>query len=611
MCGIAGFLGPQSIASNKIDACLKLMGRRGPDAVQSSYHELKSGGVVQLLHSRLSIIDLDERANQPFETDKGILSYNGELYNYLEVTEGLKDRGLSFRTSSDTEVLAKLLSIDGLNGLDQCEGMWGFAWFDKNEEVLYLSRDRFAEKPLYYYEDQTGLYFGSEPKFIFALLGRRLSPDVDHLRRYLVNGYKSLYKQPATFFNDLKEVPRACCTVHKIGQSAKSFAYWTPEFDHVNDQMTYEEAVAGAKERLIRSMEIRLRADVPISFCLSGGIDSNALISIAKRELDYDVHGFTIMNTDSRYEERDMVEVAVKELGIRHTEIPVSTQDFLPNLRELVRYHDAPIYTITYYAQWRLMEAIHNAGYRISISGTGADELFSGYYDHHNAYIAAMKSEGDKAYNQAMENWKSVVEPIVRNPFLRNPNYLLETPKGRDHIYLDAAVFSDFLVDPFNEGFIEQQYTDGLLRNRMANELFHESVPVILHEDDLNAMYYSIENRSPFLDRGVFDWCQSIPTRHLIQKGCAKAVLRDAVRGLAPTEIIDNPRKVGFNAPVLDYLDVTDKSVYDDLLKDGPVFDIIHKDKIADVLVPGDIQNSRSKFLFNFVCAKVFLEEYA
>ncbi|WP_085906788.1 asparagine synthase (glutamine-hydrolyzing) [Kiloniella majae] len=610
MCGIAGFLGPKGIATNRVEACLSLMGRRGPDAAVSQTHQLNSGGVVQLLHSRLSIIDLDDRANQPFETPNGILSYNGELYNYLEVKKDLESRGVNFSTSSDTEVLARLLNTEGLSGLDKCEGMWGFAWFDKTGEALFLCRDRFAEKPLYYYEDNTGLYFGSEPKFIFALLGRRLSPDEGQIKRYLVNGYKSLYKQPATFFQGLKEVPRAAFSVHRIGQPVKEVPYWVAEFDRANEQMTYEEAVQGAKERLIRSMELRLRADVPIAFCLSGGIDSNALISIAQRELGYDVHGFTIMNTDSRYEERDMVEIAVKELEIRHTEIPVSTENFLPNLRELVRYHDAPIYTITYYAQWRLMEEIHNAGYKISVSGTGADELFSGYYDHHNAYLAAMSDNPDY-YSQALQNWQEVVKPIVRNPYLQDPDYFIKSPEGRNHIYLDADVFADFLNHPFEEKFVEEKYSQILLRNRMANELFHESVPVILHEDDLNAMYYSVENRSPFLDRDVFDWCQTIPSKHLINKGCAKAILRDAVRGLAPSAIIDNPRKVGFNAPVLDYLDVTKKPVRDELLNDSPIFDIIDKNKIAEILVPGEMQNSRSKFLFNFVCAKIFLEEYA
>ena len=374
--------------------------------------------------------------------------------------------------------------------------------------------------------------------------------------------------------------------------------------------MTYTEAVAEVRKRLIRSVELRLRADVPIAFCLSGGIDSNALIGIAKRELGYDVHGFTIMNTDSRYEERSMVEIAIRELKLRHTAVPVDTRDFLTNLRELVRYHDAPIYTITYYAQWRLMQEVAKAGYKVSVSGTAADELFSGYFDHHNAYLAAMAAEDPARYTNALVDWRKVVAPIVRNPFLQDPTYLLKRPYSREHIYLDAEYFASFLTAPFAEPFAESFFAEPLLRNRMANELRVESVPVILHEDDLNAMYFSIENRSPFLDTALFEFCQSIPTRHLIRAGLAKAVLRDSVRGLVPDVILDNPRKVGFNAPIHDYLDVTDPLIRAELLADSPIFEILRKDRIADMLDKASLPNSQSKFLFNFINAKLFLEEF-
>jgi asparagine synthase (glutamine-hydrolysing) len=145
----------------------------------------------------------------------------------------------------------------------------------------------------------------------------------------------------------------------------------------------------------------------------------------------------------------------------------------------------------------------------------------------------------------------------------------------------------------------------------MMNELFHESVPVILHEDDLNAMYFSIENRSPFLDRNLFDFCSTIPTRHLVHDGKAKAILREAVRGIAPDQIIDNRRKVGFNAPILDFLDVADPAVRGYLLDDGPIYQFIHKGKIEALLAKPDLPNSQSKFLFYFLNCKMFLEEFA
>ena len=141
--------------------------------------------------------------------------------------------------------------------------------------------------------------------------------------------------------------------------------------------------------------------------------------------------------------------------------------------------------------------------------------------------------------------------------------------------------------------------------------MLHESVPVILHEDDLNAMSVSIENRSPFLDRSLFEWCQKIPTRHLIRDGRAKAVLRAAAKGLASDKVIDNPRKVGFNAPIFDFLDVHDPKVREELLDYGKIFDIVKKEAIEELVDSPELPNSRSKFLFNFVNAKIFLEEFA
>lgn len=608
MCGIAGYIGPQPPTPERLQAASAALRHRGPDGEGFYTHRIQDQAVA-LVHRRLAIIDLDPRSDQPFRYQGTTLAFNGEIYNYLEIRRELVALGHQFQTNSDTEVLSHALRQWGRDALNRLEGMWAFAWYDEQTGNLLLSRDRFGEKPLYVYQHANALYFGSEPKAIFALLGQTLPINHRHLRRYLVNGYKALYKTQDTFFTGLREISPGTCLTFSQGRTTAT-TFWQPNFDQQDPNLTYDQAVAQARDALIRSVELRLRADVPIAFCLSGGIDSNALIAIAKRHLGYDVHGFTIANTDTRYEERDMVDTAVRALGIRHTEIPISTDGFLDQLRAQIRAHDAPIYTITYYAQWRLMEAIHTAGYKVSVSGTAADELFSGYYDHHNAYLAAMKHEDEARYQQALEEWQNIVAPIVRNPYLQNPDYFIRRPDAREHIYLDAQLFAEMLHEPFTEAFAETAYSDTLLRNRMANELRHESVPVILHEDDLNAMDYSIENRSPFLDRTLFDVCQRIPMRHLVRAGRAKAVLRDAVRGLAPEPIIDNPRKIGFNVPLRDYLDTADPQVQDELLTDSPIFNLVKREAIEPLLRQDDLPNSRSKFLFNFLCAKLFLEEF-
>jgi asparagine synthase (glutamine-hydrolysing) len=610
MCGIAGYAGSQPLDRDAIDRSLALMQRRGPDAAASCHWQRPGGGHAYLLHTRLQIIDLDPRSDQPFRDGSKWLAYNGELYNYLEIRDELKAAcGAPFRTESDTEVLLRAIDMFGWDSLDRCEGMWAFAIYDERDGSISLCRDRFGEKPLYVYRDATGVYFGSEVKFITALRGERPAVNYDHLYRYLVNGYKALCKEPHEFFQGIEAVPPASVvTLHADGSESRR-VYWQPRFAP-DSAMSYDDAVAGTRERVLRSVKLRLRADVPLAFCMSGGIDSNALIATAKNVFGYDVHGFTIVNEDERYEEQDMIDCAVRELGLRHTAIPARTENFLPKLRCLVRQHDSPVATITYFAHWTLMEAVAAHGYRIAISGTAADEIFTGYYDHHLAYLYEVRGDAPR-HASAKAEWAAGIGRFVRNPFLQDADAFIRNPAMRDHIFLDAEAFAGYLIPAWAEPFAERALADDLLRNRMLNELTHENVPVILHEDDLNAMYYSIENRSPFLDRDLVDFAFAIPTEHLIQHGLAKAVLRDAMRGIVPAAILDNPRKVGFNAPIFSYMSPSDPDTRAALLDDSPIFDIVHRERIEALLTRATLPNSESKFLFYFLNAKMFVEEFA
>lgn len=610
MCGIAGYAGPDPLPRERIEQALSLLHHRGPDHSAHRSFRTPAGRHVTLMYVRLSIIDLDPRANQPLRRGTRWLTYNGELYNYLELRRRLEREGVAFETESDTEVLVAALDHLGWDALDACEGMWAFASYDEADGTLALCRDRFGEKPLYFHRDSDGgVFFASEPKALFALLGRALPPNLRQIRRFLVNGYKSLYKGDETFFEGLHELKPG--SVLTIGADAeeRSRRYWRVPAPVAAD-MSFEEAVAGTRERLVRSMELRMRADVPLAFCMSGGVDSVSLISIAARELGHDVHGFTIVNSDARYEEQAMVELAVAQLGIRHTPVVLDTADFLARLRMIVLQHDSPVATISYYVQWLLMGAIHDGGYRVSVSGTAADELFSGYYDHHLAYLREVHEDA-ALYASSRQAWERHVQPLVRNPHLREPDLFVRDPAFRDHIYLGADEFASWLGNGFGgapDPFGERTYTHDLLRNRMLNELFAEAVPVILHEDDLNAMSFSIENRSPFLDRELFEFSLTIPTRHLIRDGRAKAVLRESMRGIAPDAVLDSRRKVGFNAPLFDVLDTSDPAVRHELLSDSPIWEVVERDRVTDLLDAGELPNSRSKFLFSVLVSKMFLE---
>jgi asparagine synthase (glutamine-hydrolysing) len=610
VCGIAGHFGRRKPTESAISRTLEEMHRRGPDSRDTATIPVTGDVAMTFLFSRLSIIDLNERADQPFRHGDLTVSFNGEIYNYIEVRKELESKGRKFTTSSDTEVLIQAFSEWGWKAVDRLEGQWAFAMYDARERSLYLCRDRFGEKPLYYHlADNGDLYFGSEVKNLKSLSGARLPINENHLKRFLVNGYKGMYKAGEEFFLGVRQVPSGSFVRIGADLRVQAWKFWEPK-GVVPTEMSFEDAVKGVRERLIRAVELRLRADVPLAFCMSGGVDSNSLISIAKRVLNYDVHGFTIANTDSRYDEQETIEGVVSELGLRHTKILLNREGFLDGLRELVRYHDAPVYTVTYYVHWLLQKGMHEHGYKISLSGTAADELFTGYFDHHLAYFQSIRNDRD-LLDRSIAAWEKKIKPIVRNPFLSNPRYLIDDPFSRDHIFLNHDEFSDCLVTPWSEPFMEMMYTKDLLRNRMLNELFYEATPVILHEDDLNAMYYSIENRSPFLDRELFSFSQSIPTRHLIRDGTAKAVLRESMRGIVPNIVLDNPRKVGFNAPIMDLIDLRDPAVQKVLLADSPIFDLLQRSKVEKMLGRDAVPNSISKFLFNFLSVKMFLEECA
>src|SRR4051812_36606251 len=200
MCGIAGYFGTRTLEPDSLQGCLKRMHHRGPDKSAYRSFRTRTGKNAYLLHTRLSIIDLDERSDQPFHIGKKWIAFNGELYNYKEIQSRLSQGGQTFTTASDTEVLLRTLDVSGWESLDSCEGMWAFALYNEADETLTLSRDRFGEKPLYIYRDSTGLYFGSEVKFIVSLLGKKLPVNLEQIRRFMVHGYRSLYKTKQTFF---------------------------------------------------------------------------------------------------------------------------------------------------------------------------------------------------------------------------------------------------------------------------------------------------------------------------------------------------------------------------------------------------------------------------
>jgi asparagine synthase (glutamine-hydrolysing) len=603
MCGIAGVVGEHLPTPERVEKTLALMGRRGPDA-RGVYSGRLGNHQVLLLHTRLSIIDLDVRSNQPFLRDGCALSFNGEIYNFIEVREELLKLGHTFTTTSDTEVIIEAYRRWGPDCVKRFEGMWAFAMLDERENRLWLSRDRFGEKPLFYWHHDGALYFGSEVKFLTALSGAKPSVNAAQLRRYLVNGYKALYKEPNTFFNEVAELPPSSQALVQTPDRVEPRTYWS--LNYRPNGLSRDDAAEGVRERLFQAVKLRLRADVPVAFCLSGGVDSTALASIASKVFGQQIHAFSIIDKDERYHELDNMRAVVDDLGCEHHVVETSTEGFRDRLRQQVAYHDAPVATISYYMHAFLSQAIREHGFKVALSGSAADELFTGYYDHYSFWLAKMSTTPE--FPTLLEDWRRSYGAHVRNPLLKDPLNFAREPDRRDHIYLNADVFGSLMTDDFHEPFAEHRYTDDLLRNRMLNELFHEAVPVILKEDDLNSMLYSVENRSPYLDSGLAEYLYQVPGEYLIKDGYVKWLLREAVEGLLVDSVRLDKRKRGFNASIESLVDRSDPDTVDWLMTESPIFDHVKRESIASFLRNDMSDNSFSKFLFSFVSAKTFLE---
>jgi asparagine synthase (glutamine-hydrolysing) len=606
MCGIAGYIGKKIINDRVINNTLNIMKNRGPDHqdyFSSAYKETN----IYLLHSRLSIIDLDSRSNQPYTFNRNTLVFNGEIYNYIELREQLKAQGHTFDTDSDTEVVVKAYVEYGMDCVQYFNGMWSFVIWDERQKKIFLSRDRFSEKPLYYYEDNDGFYFASEIKAIQSLLQKKLEINYNHLKRYLVYGYKFLNKTSEEYFHGIHQIEFASNATIDCDLNLTQLEYWKPKTNIKN--MTLDDAIEGSKYHLLESVKLRLRSDVPLAFCLSGGVDSASLASIAKKEFNYDVSTFSIIDPDTRYNELDNIQATIDDLDCRNVLVHLSFENMLERLQGLVEYHDSPISTISYLVHSMLSEKINEHGYKVSVSGTGADELFTGYYDHFNLHLYEMRNH--PKFNKFLNDWQDHTGNFIRNPYLQNPKLYFKDQSIRAHNHLNSNIFASFLTDDFSIDVNENLYTDSLLRNRMLNELFHESTRIILHEDDLNSMQYSIENRSPFLDVNLFEFANSIPNEYLIQDGYGKVILRKAVGGILNDKVRLDRRKKGFNASINSILNLKDSNTIDYLLSESPVFEIIRKDKIEELLKKDNFENSYQKFLFNFLNVKIFLEKFS
>ena len=282
MCGIAGCVTKDLVSRNLINKTLHSMYNRGPDNQSKVRFELGNKNIY-LFHSRLSIIDLEPRSNQPFKFKNFTMIFNGEIYNFKEIRGQLIALGHNFKTKSDTEVIIKAFSEWGTYSFKKFVGMWSIAIWDDRIKKLYLSRDRFGEKPYYYIVDKDELYFASELKTLKILYNKQLELNSEKIKDYLYKGYKSIKKNDDTFIKKIKQIkPSETLTFFKGKLTSEK--YWKLGYNP-NSKISYNDILSEIKYLVEKSVQRTLGADVPLSIMLSGGIDSSTILGIAKKKI--------------------------------------------------------------------------------------------------------------------------------------------------------------------------------------------------------------------------------------------------------------------------------------------------------------------------------------
>jgi asparagine synthase (glutamine-hydrolysing) len=610
MCGIAGYFGfvENTPKDNVINECLHNMDRRGPDNKGICKYSFNDKTVI-LLHSRLSIIDPLPEGNQPFIGEVVDISFNGEIYNYLEIKSHLKKKGVQFSTKTDTEVLVKLFEEGGVGEFDKIEGMWAFAAFNKKEKNLTLCRDSFGEKPLYYYTDgMNNVYFASNINYILTMIGGRFKVDFEKIKNYLHLGFQGMYKDESTFFTDIKTLlPNQNIKIDKNLIQIKSITI--PLNDKVDENLSYKKSVSMVRSACLKSFKDTYKADVPVASLISGGIDSTVIGVSAKKIFNQDVSFFSIKAKPGWYDESSQIDSTVDKYCLSHEYVDADVKSSLNMLKNLVLDFSSPIPSGTSLIYAIICKHISSLGYKVLLTGNGGDEMFAGYYVHHLDYL--VDSYGEDHFEDSYNNWKKYIFPILRNNSLKDFKKHLELSKNNEKWYdnADDEKYYKELFKISKDGKNKKFNSFAHLKKTLLLDLFEKMVPQQMVASDSISMYFSMENRAPFLSMSLLNTILSIPSRHFIKNGYSKALLRDAFKDIIPYNILNEREKVGFNMDINDILDINSAEIR--TLIEGCDFLNSNLDMqkiLKDIKKP--MTNSFSKFMFRLINISLFLKEY-
>lgn len=547
ICGINGFTWKDAALIEKMNQALK---HRGPDD-QSVYGDER----VTLGHRRLSIIDLSPAGRQPkCNEDESIwIVFNGEIYNFQELRSDLEKDGHVFSSNTDTEVIIHAYEKWGISCVEKFNGMWAFALYDKNKRQLFFSRDRFGVKPLYFSRNEKGLIFSSEIKGILQDSVRRKA---NHkvVYDYLILGFVDHLAQ--TFFDGIERVMPGESMIYSLDQGTLEKHRWYDLKDHMalNGNLGKEKASKRIKELLLDSVRYRLISDVPVGSCLSGGIDSSALVySMRKLKEKAEIETFSLVFPGKKIDESEYIqEVIAATKVIAHSVSPTS-EDLRKDLNDLIWTQEEPFGSLSIYGQYKVMELANKAKIKVLLDGQGSDELFAGYFIYYKYYLfeSLLRLHIDE-FNSTMKVMKNKI-----NDVLIFPTMTLLSSLGLSQGFLKNLWLAKM---KYLNGYEEFETANPLvdrgfdLNKALLSDLTKYSIPQLLRYEDKNSMRWSIESRVPFLDFRLVELVMSLPSCYKINGGVTKCILRKALDGLVSDRILNRRDKIGFATPEGDWL---------------------------------------------------------
>jgi asparagine synthase (glutamine-hydrolysing) len=587
MCGIAGILNRRNVngLTNGIDlleAC-KVINHRGPDdegfltwnlnakpeiwagrdTAESTraywnYPQLENDKqyYVGLGHRRLSILDLSPAGHQPMLFEEGGLAivFNGEIYNYLEIKVELQNLGHKFKSQSDTEVILHAWQEWSANCLSRFNGMFSFIILDYKKSELYAVRDRFGVKPLYYYSTKDCIFFASEIKQIrsFKLFRHDLNEQI--IQQYLATG--AVDHTDASFDKGVQQLPGGHYIRINLSEPGSdiSLHQW---YQLKPDKWTgnWEDAVAKFRFLLTDSVKLRLRSDVKVGSCLSGGLDSSSIVCLAADLLkaDGDFAGqetVTACYDDLRYDEWKFAEEVVKKTGANANKTFPTFSDLKNEIDSFLWHQDEPTGSTSQFSQWAVFKKTHDIKLKVMIDGQGADEQLAGYGGNDLSYYAGLlrKARLLSIFDEAAHYKKEKGTPPYG--FLLGAFQLASGP------VLSGLLPDKYRIDKYVE---EYDWLKGgthsftkpakSLQENLLRQVYQEPLPALLRYEDRNSMAWSVESRTPFMDYRLLEFNLGLPERYIYHRGVRKRILRSAMKGVIPDAISNRTDKMGFVTP--------------------------------------------------------------